>query len=878
MKSSILLSISIKRFFRIAVLRSTLTCLLVLLCLAYNVESTAQADPPDSIVNEPPKKGEVLPLDPWLPIEPLIRESTPSIPKEDIEEEILEDTVSTYTDDSISPERENVLSILDKFEHDDQEIDVFKNRRKSEDIDLTQSRKVRLNAIQRARLAAVNERKRKHVINEVRAAREERIGFDARGTPDLRVCSVNMNNYGSNAVVLANAGIGEILKQSWKESSVINAIREASCDVVYIQGLLGTDQLNAKQVFGKLADALNDQYEGVWNGYIGATNHVNIYSGYLVNVRRVEVLAGKSYTDLTIPRDDFWEAHKMLRAPFELTIRQVKRDGGSDKRIILLGVDLSLEQDLIKSENPDVLERFKMNQARRVLDLARERQVQDNMYDEPIFVLLGNLADTSYSPTSYVLTARLDLSDFNTEDGCSLDDNQGIVCNRDISRPPELYPLIANNVWTNPDLTRASQNHKSLKVDFYVNPKDLFPFWKKHNTPASYNVGFVSVKNGLADSPLAWMEINSLNVVMPKINARLEKIEHISSWASSEDSKVFYVGTEAQRRRLNREMEVRREALIYNKEFIQKAREWDSRGESEVRVCSVNLNNYGIASQVQLIVQREAVNTLPEKEKSIIEGIVSSNCDIVAVQGIIGRDYDRAIEGVQRLVRLLSRITQDNWQGLLGETNHKNAYNGFLLKSDIANVLSTKAYVDLLLPRFGKFQQDKFLRTPFELSVRVSGKGESGPRQLVLISMDLKDSVKERAKEPEALRMQMAEGLRQLVKHNKENLDSKDETIFILLVDRISGEYSPTSFILSGRMRLTDFGIDGNCILNEDDEVECGEKVNHPNILYGIIANNLHNPKVRAMLSLEERSIPKSLATNRASIYVSSKNLSYFWG
>lgn len=270
-----------------------------------------------------------------------------------------------------------------------------------------------------------------------------------------------------------------------------------------------------------------------------------------------------------------------------------------------------------------------------------------------------------------------------------------------------------------------------------------------------------------------------------------------------------------QRKRLDRIEKIQKRKLKKQSARLNSMRRDKARGLPEIRVCTLNLDNYGEKAAVNRLVRGIAKKKFKVKEKEIVSRIVGAGCAVVAVQGVIGQSIAQAKAGLSRLAGKIEEQSQWEWTSYLGASNHQRAFNGFLVSSDNISVETTRSYRSIPLMRFGSSKKKEFPRGPFEIVLRVGNRDSSGSRRLVLMTMHFRKSLSHENSEPEEFRIQMAETLRRLIYRRQRELADEDDTIFILLGDRAGGRYTPATRILEGQLRMKHFRPGGPCRIKE---------------------------------------------------------------
>ncbi len=335
-------------------------------------------------------------------------------------------------------------------------------------------------------------------------------------------------------------------------------------------------------------------------------------------------------------------------------------------------------------------------------------------------------------------------------------------------------------------------------------------------------------------------------------------------------------------------LQAQRAKLQFNK-YVEELHR-DKRGEPEVRLCSLNLNSYGEKSEVQRIINVPQARRLKRKTKSIVNAILEARCNIVALQGIVGRKRSVAKEGLDFLLGALNKKSETKYEAFLGDNFHSLAYNAFLLDPKTVKFTRSASHEDKLLPRFEEFDEKKFWRAPYELYVTVPGKNGAANKDLVVLNMLIRKSLTSAEGETERARMQNAEGFRQLIDKRQEDVIPENPPIIILAGDRGAPRTTPASQIIEGRMRLTDFRGKDKCVLEEGGKVSCPEPREPRKMLFGVLAEGISREadekdgaKIKAHRAApkpgekDRRSAQQRRLERTAEIYLLAPDLHYAW-
>jgi hypothetical protein len=262
---------------------------------------------------------------------------------------------------------------------------------------------------------------------------------------------------------------------------------------------------------------------------------------------------------------------------------------------------------------------------------------------------------------------------------------------------------------------------------------------------------------------------------------------------------------------------------------------------ARLRVCSQNLANYGIPTEVaKRVLGRERI-PFEIREELLVRRIKDAGCQVLAVQEIVGSSWKRGHAGLNRLKAAVERATGKKFTSVLGGANPGDVRCGFLISEDGIKLERAVSYAGGLLPKvLSTHRLERLSRGP--LVVQLSWRDQ----QISIVNIHFKSKYGG-GRDPsrlqfELLRMQMAQHLRGLAEgHFLPELLGIDHW-FIVVGDRNSRRGSASDSIIRGELSLVDFrrGGDGyhnhnskendfgvfsaGCIVDRAGEAVCPEK------------------------------------------------------
>jgi hypothetical protein len=323
----------------------------------------------------------------------------------------------------------------------------------------------------------------------------------------------------------------------------------------------------------------------------------------------------------------------------------------------------------------------------------------------------------------------------------------------------------------------------------------------------------------------------------------------------------------------------------------------DPRGEKEIRICSANFNGYGTNEENDRLLKKVGKPKIAKAEKSILEAIVNAKCDVVSVQGIVGRSPSFAQEAMDVLTKKLGkRGDKCPWIGMVARSKEQSGYQGFLIK-DLTNgpILGHRVltFTDQIIRLPGEVQKTTYTsknqlvpRDFMKLSLQVKSSDVEVPsllstdtkstvktsREIVLINGILAKGVAPFQSEDRLLKLQISEVAVKIFEQEQGRISPVEQPIVLLTIDRVEGVLGGVQQILTGRINLDDFEQGGMCKilskadiapkpaeesededgekkkkkpttpskivdLTEDTIVSCGSKIDRPQLRFDLLAS-----------------------------------------
>jgi len=269
----------------------------------------------------------------------------------------------------------------------------------------------------------------------------------------------------------------------------------------------------------------------------------------------------------------------------------------------------------------------------------------------------------------------------------------------------------------------------------------------------------------------------------------------------------------------------------------------DPRGQPDLTVCSQNLENYGSLNDVKTRNSKITAISLANKEKALAQRFASKQCDVIALQEVLGKGEKVALQALNNLALALRKLTNRFYEARVGPSKDPFSTVGYLVAKDRAEIFLSLSYNSIELPTLlpdGKPRD--FSRGPFELQLKVGSRDGSFSKNIILVNFHLK-SKRGAEDDPAALewetwRMEMSEALRRVVSSRHKRSFMTGENILILLGDRNSNFDAASAKILEGSLTLKNFQNEGPCRLSKRGVPLCQGNTINPQRLFSVLTTD----------------------------------------
>ena len=266
----------------------------------------------------------------------------------------------------------------------------------------------------------------------------------------------------------------------------------------------------------------------------------------------------------------------------------------------------------------------------------------------------------------------------------------------------------------------------------------------------------------------------------------------------------------------------------------------DSRGPFDLTICSQNLHNFGLLTELKVRGVKETATSLAERADQLATRFIKASCDVLVAQEIVAKTEGAAAEGLSMLADAISSKNGKHYVVKVGPISEGNLSLGFLVAKDRADVVNLTSYDKVELPRLSSKQRPRlFARGPLEIQLIARSVESNISKTVTIVNMHLKSKHGSDGDvaglEWETYRMEMAEALRRIVEKRHARSFASGQSILIIAGDRNSDFDSASARILEGTVTLKSFQEEGGCRLSKRGVPLCKAETTFPQRLFSAL-------------------------------------------
>jgi hypothetical protein len=302
----------------------------------------------------------------------------------------------------------------------------------------------------------------------------------------------------------------------------------------------------------------------------------------------------------------------------------------------------------------------------------------------------------------------------------------------------------------------------------------------------------------------------------------------------------------------------------------------DPRGEPDLVVCSQNLKMLAVFEAPKQKAATFAQSDHRDRVLALARRMADKNCDVIAVQEIMGKNEEAATTSLRQLSEQLQKISNRVYTMRVAPVAEGGMTVGFLVADDRATILSSLSYAKVELPKLTPKEKPRvFPRTPLEVQLQVKSRDSDLSKIVSVVNMHFK-SKRGGASDPtglewETFRIQMSEALRRIVERRHKQAFANGESILMVVGDRNANFDAASARVLEGILALSSFKNDGGCRLSKRGVPLCKAEASMPQRLFSVLTSN------RSVFSLPGTFLYKDEYSWLDDILMPAESLRYCW-
>lgn len=263
------------------------------------------------------------------------------------------------------------------------------------------------------------------------------------------VCSQNLANYGAIKDIRSRERGFSELDFKDKQEALIKRFLVARCDVIAVQEVLGSSLEEAKAALEMLAEQLRMRTNRVYEVMVGPSNDKKSRLGYVVDIRRAQILSTLSFSQVELPKIAPDQKPRLFtRGPLELQLSVASARGPGSKKLVL--INFHFKSKVFNSGDPTGLEweTYRMEMAEALRRIAFTRHRSSFEFGDSLVVLLGDRNSNFDVASAKLLEGGLTLADFQGAAPCRLNERGAPLCQAGTAKPAQLFSVLLNDPHT----------------------------------------------------------------------------------------------------------------------------------------------------------------------------------------------------------------------------------------------------------------------------------------------------------------------------------------------------------------------------------------------------------------------------------------------
>jgi len=334
--------------------------------------------------------------------------------------------------------------------------------------------------------------------------------LDARGAPELTVCSQNLENYGAYPDALARSpGLTDFDLQH-KERDLITRFIHVGCDVIAVQEVLGKGEEKALIALSRLAELLRKASGRIYEVKTGPSNDPMSRVGFLVAKDRAEIINLVSYNNIELPKiSEKQKPRDFSRGPLEIQLSVKGQADAQAKTVSIVNIHFKSKHGAQEDAAELDWETYRMEMAEAVRRIVDNRHSKDFKRGDSILMVVGDRNSNFDVASAKILNGILKLKNFQGTAPCRLSKRGVPLCQANIAQPARLFSVLLEDPQTKVLPGTFLYNKEYSWLDDILMPFESMRFaWAKYDSAGDYDCGVLNEPKDASDHAMVWVRLN----------------------------------------------------------------------------------------------------------------------------------------------------------------------------------------------------------------------------------------------------------------------------------------------------------------------------------------------------------------------------------
>ncbi len=301
------------------------------------------------------------------------------------------------------------------------------------------------------------------------------------------ICNLNLFRFGEKGVKSQSK---DFLNQ---KRYLVSRIRDANCDLVGLQEVVGEKKKRSYEILGHLVESLNSPESNSsdmprsFKIVLGDSNDSRNRNAIIYDSSLFELSRVKSWNRQSLPKLDIRSVPwSHTRGPLSVVL---SHRAFPDQKFLLINYHLKSKASGWKDPLGTKFEFQRMLAASGVREIAESESNASK--DKTIVVMMGDRNSNNSGAASEVLSGRLQLQDFSKTGSCEISPEGTALCPAEVFREPDMIPLLQRRGSLTGEKIATYRRGRRFEIldEIYIRSEDVVLVNDKNGIPQSGTAG-----------------------------------------------------------------------------------------------------------------------------------------------------------------------------------------------------------------------------------------------------------------------------------------------------------------------------------------------------------------------------------------------------